>query len=42
MAVSKHFSEYVPAIKDNLVKILNRLNKLMSKKENALLNYFIQ
>eukprot|EP00350_Pseudokeronopsis_sp_OXSARD2_P006401 CAMPEP_0170553122 /NCGR_PEP_ID=MMETSP0211-20121228/10958_1 /TAXON_ID=311385 /ORGANISM="Pseudokeronopsis sp., Strain OXSARD2" /LENGTH=158 /DNA_ID=CAMNT_0010861257 /DNA_START=864 /DNA_END=1340 /DNA_ORIENTATION=+ len=42
LAVSKQFIEYVPQIKQMLLMIQVRLSKMLTKKENALLNFFLK
>ncbi|CDW88620.1 UNKNOWN [Stylonychia lemnae] len=42
LAISKNYQEFLPQIRDNLRKIQSRMVKLVQKRENPLLNYFIQ
>jgi hypothetical protein len=42
LAITKHFQEYFPSVKACLTKVWDRLQVLMQKKENAILNHFMQ
>eukprot|EP00347_Sterkiella_histriomuscorum_P004034 403361997 len=42
LAISKSYQEFLPQIRENLRKVQNRIVKLTSKKDNSLLQYFIE